>query len=32
MVRDTYEMWREVCEGRAADTRRKAAGKRGDLI
>lgn len=32
MVRDTYELWREVCEGRAADTRRKAAGKRGDLI
>jgi hypothetical protein len=32
MVRDTYEMWREVCEGRAADTRRKAAGKHGDLI
>lgn len=32
MVTDTYEMWRDVCEGREADTRRKAAGKRGDLI
>jgi hypothetical protein len=32
MVRDTYEMWREVCEGREAEARKKAGGKRGDLI
>jgi hypothetical protein len=32
MVSDTYEMWREICEGRIEDTRRKAAGTRGDLI
>jgi hypothetical protein len=31
MVRETYEMWREVCEERAAETRRRAGGK-GDLI
>lgn len=27
MVRETYEMWREVCEERAADVRRRAGGK-----
>ncbi len=27
MVRDTYEMWREVVEERTADTRRSAGGK-----
>jgi hypothetical protein len=32
MVRDTYEMWREVCEERAADIRRRAGGKRGGLV
>jgi hypothetical protein len=32
MVSDTYAMWREVCEERTAETRRKAAGKRGGLI
>lgn len=32
MVRDTYEMWQEVCEERAAETRRKAAGKSGGLV
>jgi hypothetical protein len=26
MVRDTYEMWREVCEERAAEMRRRAGG------
>jgi hypothetical protein len=30
MVRETYELWQEVCEDRAADLRRKAAGGKGD--
>jgi hypothetical protein len=32
MVAATYEMWRDVCEEREADTRRKAGGERGPLI
>ncbi len=32
MVRDTYEMWREVCEERAAETRRRAGGKSDGFI
>jgi hypothetical protein len=32
MVRDTYEMWQDVCEQRAAETRRKAGGKSGGLV
>jgi hypothetical protein len=31
MVRETYEMWNEVCEERAAETRRRAGGT-GDLL
>ena len=27
MVRDTYEMWREIVEERTAETRRRAGGK-----
>ena len=27
MVRDTYEMWQEICEQRTAETRRKAAAR-----
>jgi len=32
MVSATYELWREVCDEREMDTRRKATGTRGSLI
>lgn len=32
MVKATYELWREVCEEREMDARRKATGTRGPLI
>jgi hypothetical protein len=32
MVRETYELWREVCEARVADERRRAGGRKGGLI
>lgn len=32
MIAATYELWREVCEEREAETRRKATGTRGTLI
>ena len=32
MVRETYEMWQEVCEQRAAETRRKASGGSGGRV
>ncbi|MFE0756018.1 hypothetical protein ACFW16_18805 [Inquilinus sp. NPDC058860] len=32
MVEATYELWREVCEEREMETRRKASGRRGPLI
>jgi hypothetical protein len=32
MVRDTYELWREVCQEREADTRRRAGGKSDGFI
>ncbi len=32
MVATTYELWREVCEERETETRRKASGTRGSLI
>jgi len=32
MVATTYNLWREVCEGREAETRRAAGGARGPLI
>lgn len=32
MVAETYEIWREVCEGREDETRRRAGGVRGPLI
>lgn len=32
MVRETYELWREVLEEREAETRRRAGGTRGPLI
>lgn len=32
MIAATYELWREVCEVREAETRRKATGTRGPLI
>ena len=32
MVRDTYELWVEVCEQRTADQRRRAAGGGGGLL
>lgn len=32
MVRDTYEMWREVCEERAAEMRGRAGGRGGGLV
>ena len=32
MVRETYEIWREVCEERAAEMRRRAGGKGGGFI
>jgi hypothetical protein len=32
MVATTYNLWREVCEGREAETRRRADGTRGSLL
>jgi hypothetical protein len=32
MVRETYDLWREVCEERDKENRRKAGGLRGGLI
>lgn len=32
MVRDTYEMWREVCEERDAESRRRAGRRGGPLV
>jgi hypothetical protein len=32
MVRETYDMWREVCEERAAEVRRKAGGTSHGLV
>ena len=32
MVRETYELWQEVCEVRAEETRRRAGGMRGSLL
>ncbi len=32
MVRNTYDMWREICEERTAEVHRKAGGKRGSLV
>ena len=32
MVATTYRLWREVCEGREAETRRRADGTRGSLL
>ena len=32
MVRETYELWREVCEERAIEIRRRAGGNGGGFI